>query len=199
MAVSGRTHGDDDHVGVLRSVIVEQMVLAARDLADLAEVVFHDVWYGFIIFVDGFAGLEIDIRVLRRAADDGVVRIQRALTEGLDGFPVEQFRVIRIIKDFDLLDFVGCTEPVEEVQEGHAGLDGGQMCHAGQVHDFLHAAGSQHGETGLAAGHDVLMVAENVQRARRQGAGRYVEDARQQFAGDFIHIGIMSSRPWEAV
>ena len=33
------------------------------------------------------------------------------------------------------------------------------------------------------------MVAEDAERVRSQCAGRHVEDARQHFAGDFVHIG----------
>ena len=46
------------------------------------------------------------------------------------------------------------------------------MCHGGEVHDFLHVALAQHGETGLAAGHDVGVIAEDVQRVGRQQYGR---------------------------
>lgn len=67
------------------------MILAARDLADFAKVAFHNVGNRFIVFVDGFAGLEIDIRVLRRAADDRIVRIQRALAEFADRVPIDEF------------------------------------------------------------------------------------------------------------
>ena len=38
----------------------------------------------------------------------------------------------------------------------------GQMGHGGQIHDLLDVALAQHGEAGLAAGHDVGVVAENV-------------------------------------
>lgn len=165
------------------------MILAARDLADFAKVAFHNVGNRFIVFVDGFAGLEIDIRVLRRAADDRIVRIQRALAEFADRVPIDEFFVVFVVEDFDFLDFMGRTEAVEEIQERDPRLDGRHVGHAGQVHDFLYAARSEQGEPGLPGSHDVLMVAENVQRARRQGAGRYIEDARQQFAGNLIHIG----------
>ena len=57
------------------------------------------------------------------------------------------------------------------------------------VHRFLHAVGGQHGKAGLAAGHDVGMVAEDRQRVIGQRAGGNVEHARQQLAGDLVHVG----------
>ena len=59
----------------------------------------------------------------------------------------------------------------------------------GHILRLLHGAGGQHGKAGLAAGHNVRLVAEDAQRVGSQGAGRYVEHAGQQLAGDLIHIG----------
>ncbi len=64
----------------------------------------------------------------------------------------------------------------------------GQVCHGAEVHDFLHVALAQHGETGLAAGHDVGVVAEDVQRVGRHGTGGDVEHAGQQLTGDLVHV-----------
>ena len=38
------------------------------------------------------------------------------------------------------------------------------MGHGRQIHDLLHVALAQHGKAGLAAGHDVGVVTEDVQR-----------------------------------
>ena len=63
----------------------------------------------------------------------------------------------------DLLDLMAGTEAVEEMQERQAGLDGAQVRHGGDVLRFLDTAGSEHAETRLAAGHHVLVVAEDGQ------------------------------------
>ena len=89
----------------------------------------------------------------------------------------------------DLLDLVGGTESVEEMQEGHAGLNGRQVSHQGHVMGFLDGASGQHGESGLAAGHHVLVVAEDGQGVCGDGAGGHMEDSRQQLAGDLVHVG----------
>ena len=84
---------------------------------------------------------------------------------------------------------MGGTEPVKEVQEGDAALDGGQVGDGTQVHDLLGVGLGQHGEAGLAAGHDVGVVAEDVQALGGHGTGGDVENAGQQLAGDLIHVG----------
>ena len=84
---------------------------------------------------------------------------------------------------------MGGAEAVEEVDEGDAALDGSQVGHGAQVHDLLHIGFGQHGKAGLAAGHHVRVVAEDVQALGGHGTGRHVEDTRQQLAGDLVHVG----------
>ena len=104
-------------------------------------------------------------------------------------FFVEQAFEHLLVHQFDLLDLVGGAETVEEVQERNAGLDGDQVGDAGQVHHFLNGTGGQHGESGLAGGHDVLVVAEDGERLCGQCARRYVEHAREQLARNLVHVG----------
>ena len=59
---------------------------------------------------------------------------------------------------------------------------------------------SQHGEAGLAAGHNVAVVAEDGQRVIGQGAGAHVEHRGAVSSPAILYmLGIISSRPWEAV
>ena len=81
------------------------------------------------------------------------------------------------------------AETVEEVDERHAGFQCREVGNAGQVHNLLHGAFSQHGEARLAAGHYILMVAEDAQGVAGEGAGRYVEYAGQVLAGNLVHVG----------
>ena len=48
---------------------------------------------------------------------------------------------------------------------------------------------AQHGKAGLTAGHDVGMIAEDVQSVGGHGTGGHVEHAGQQLAGDLVHVG----------
>ena len=63
------------------------------------------------------------------------------------------------------------------------------MGHRRQVHDLLGVGLGKHGETGLTAGHDVLVITEDVQGMGGQGPSGDVKDAGEQFACNFIHIG----------
>ena len=81
------------------------------------------------------------------------------------------------------------AEAVEEVDERDFAADGGQMGHGAQVHDLLHVALGQHGEAGLAAGHNVGVVAKDVQRVGGDRTGGDVEHGGQLLGRDFIHVG----------
>ena len=115
--------------------------------------------------------------------------VQGVLAELVHGIHVAHVLQVLVVPDGDLLDLVAGTEAVEEVDEGHLALDGGQMGHGGQVHDLLHVALAQHGKAGLAAGHDVGVVAEDVQRLGGHGTGGHMEHGGQLLSRDLVHVG----------
>ncbi len=94
---------------------------------------------------------------------------------------------------------MGGAEAVEEVQEGNAALNGGQMGHGAQVHDLLRVGGAQHGKAGLAAGHNVGVVAEDGQRVGGQARAETWMTPGSSSPAILYMLGIISSRPWEAV
>ncbi len=110
-------------------------------------------------------------------------------TELLHGVHVAHILQILVVPDGDLLDLVAGAEAVEEVDEGDLALQSGQMSHGRQVHDLLDVALAQHGKAGLAAGHHVGVVAEDVQRLGGHGTGGHVEHAGQLLGRDLVHIG----------
>ena len=102
--------------------------------------------------------------------------------------------------------FIGATCPRQthhqgsdrktKAQEGHAGLDGGQMGHGNQIHNLLHAGSGHHGNAGGAAGHHILMIAEDVVGLLCHGPGRHMEHGGHPMTGhDMYILGIISSRP----
>ena len=184
-----RTHRHDDMLGILRTVIDERLVVAARDRGDLAHRLGHHVGHGVVELVRGLARLEIDVGILGRTARHGVLGVERTGTELFQRVAVEHRRKARLVDQLDLLDLVRGAESVEEVEERHARFERHDVRHARQIHHLLHRRGSQHGETGLARGHHVLMVAEDRQRLRGQRTRRDVEHARQQLARNLVHIG----------
>ena len=121
--------------------------------------------------------------------------VERAALEVVDVLHVDERFHLVVVDDVDLGNFVRGAEAVEEVQERHFGFEGGQVRHEREVHDLLHRAGSEHRKAGLAAGHNVLMVAEDVQRMRGDRARRNVENRGQQFARDLIHVGDHEQKP----
>ena len=187
--VAGRTHRHDDAVGVRRAVVVEQMILTAGQFLDFAHVGLDDLRDRVIVGVGDFALLEVNVRVLRGSPNHRVIRVQRPAAECVQGILVDQTGQFVVFDDLDFLGLMRGPETVEEVHERNPALDRRQMRYRGQVHNLLDAAFGKHGETGLARRHDVLMIAEDAQRVGRHCAGADVEHARQQFAGDFIHVG----------
>jgi len=102
---------------------------------------------------------------------------------------VGHFLQIFVIPDSDLLDLVGSTETVEEVDEGNAALNGSQVCNSTQIHNFLDIGLAEHCKAGLTAGVDVGVVTEDVQRLSSNSTCGDMEHAGQQLAGDLVHIG----------
>ena len=165
--VADGAHGDDDTVSIRGAVVVEQLVVGADLGIDLAHVLLDQIRHGVIIFIGRLTVLEEDIAVFVAAAHLRMLRVQAALTEGIDRIHVHHLGQIVIIPDGNLLNLMRGPETVKEVQERDAALDGGQMRHRGQVHNFLHIALGEHGKAGLAAGHNVGLITEDGQCATR--------------------------------
>ena len=121
--------------------------------------------------------------------------VQGVGPEGPQGIHVHQGTQVLVVQGFDLLDLMRGTEAVEEVQERHTAVNGGQVCHGTQIHSLLGRGGCQQGETGLTDAHDVAMVTEDTQRVNTECPGRDVEYAGEHFACDLIHIGDHQQQP----
>ena len=187
--IADGAHGDDDPVGVRGAVVVEELVVGAQLLVDLAHVLLHHGGQSVVVLVAGLAVLEEDVAVLVGAAGGGVLGVQGVLAELLNGLHVAHVLQVGVIPHGHLLDLMGGAEAVEEVDEGHLAADGGQVGHRREVHDLLDIALGQHGEAGLAAGHDVGVVAEDVQGVGGHGAGGDMEHGGQLLRRDLVHVG----------
>ncbi len=149
--VADGAHGHDDAVGIGCAVVVEQIVVGAQLLVDLRHVLLDHGGQRVVNAVAGLTVLEEDVAVLVAAAHLRVLGVQSAGRGTPHGLHVAHFLQIGVVPLLDLLDLVGGTEAVEEVQERNVALDGGQVGNRRQVHDLLHVALGQHGEAGLAA------------------------------------------------
>ena len=161
--LANRPHCDDDAIRIGRAVVVEEMVLTARDLRHLRHCLFNELGNGIVVAVDRLAALEVDVWVLCRTAYCRMVRVECTAAELIDRIPVENLREIGIVHDLDLLNLVRSAEAIKEVDERNASLDGNEMRHRSEIHDLLHARLSEHGNTCLTCRHDILMIAEDVQ------------------------------------
>ena len=182
-------HQYDDSLSIFSTIVIEEFVVSAGELVDLAHVLFDDGGDFFKLGVAGLAALEEDVGVDGGTSCRRVFRVEGVLSECFQRFHVHQRAQVFIIERFDLLDLVAGTETVEEVQERHACIDRGQMCDSTHVHDFLRRRRREQGEAGASDAHDVTVVTEDGQRVRRQRSCGDVEDTGEHLAGDFVHVG----------
>ncbi|MCD8141290.1 MAG: hypothetical protein LUE17_16270 [Planctomycetaceae bacterium] len=184
-----RSHGDDDALGLGRAVVVEKVVVAAGEAVDVVHIGLNDAGQGGEEGVGGFPLLEENVRVLGGAAGDGMLGVERPGPERRHRVPIHRRPQRLVVEGVYLLDFVAGAEAVEEMQEGQPAPDGGEVGHGAHIHRFLRTARGQQGKAGLAAGHDVRVIAEDGKGVDRHGAGRDMEDAGQQFSGYLVHVG----------
>ena len=117
-----------------------------------------------------------------------MVRVQRVLTELPDRFGISHVGKICVIPCLDLLDLVGCTEAVEEIDERKAALQRRKMGDRGQIHHFLDGGFAEHAAACLAARIDVGMIAEDAQRMAGDRTGGNIEHARKLLARHLVQI-----------
>ena len=182
------THGDDDVRRVGGADIVEQMILTASHFRELIHLGLDDVADGHIIFVNGFTALEIDVAVLGTDLGDRFFGAHAAGAEFFNGLLVNHLGDGLVRDFFVFVDFVGSTESVKELEERDFGRIGGEVGDESHVQFFLDGVGGQHRETRVAAGHDVRVVAEDGEGLAGEGTGGHVEDGREKFAGDLVHV-----------
>ena len=106
------------------AVVVEQLVIGTDLSVHLVHVLLNDGRKSIVVRVAGLSCLEENIRVLGRTSLARMVRVQSMCAELIDGIQISHFLQILIIPCLDLLDLVGGTETVEEVDERNFALDG---------------------------------------------------------------------------
>ena len=117
-----------------------------------------------------------------------MIRVERIAAELLDRIPVEDLAEIVVVDHFDLLDLMRRAEAIEEIDERHAAFDGDEMSDSREIHDLLHACLGEHRAASLARSHDILVIAEDVQRGRRERTRRHMEDTGEQLAGNLVEV-----------
>ena len=117
-----------------------------------------------------------------------MIRIKGSVAEALQRVLIDKILKIFIIPCFDLLDLVGSTESVEEVDERNAALKSCEVSYRRKVHNFLHGGAAQHGAAGLTTCIHIGVIAENAECMAGHCTCGYVEDARKLFTGDFVKV-----------
>jgi hypothetical protein len=144
---------------------------------------------GLVKGIDGFARLEIDVGILRTAAQHRVLGGQGACPVGRDPVRVDHGAQGVVLEGYELGQFVGGAEAVEEVQHRDTAFQAHRLGQQGEVHDLLGRVGTKQGEAGHARRHHVAVVAEDGQGLAGKRTGGDVEYRRRQLAGDLVHIG----------
>ena len=180
-------HSHHNALSIGSTVVVEQLIVAASDLVDLAHVLLDNGGQRIIGAVAGLAGLEESIGILQGVAQSGMLGAQGMILEALNSVPIQHLAQILIVQNLDLLNLVRGPEAIEEMLEGDGALDGGQVGNGSHIHSLLHAGRSQLCPAGLAAGHNVGMITEDGQRVGCHGTGRDVHNAGQLRTGDTVH------------
>jgi hypothetical protein len=182
-------HADDDALGLRVAVVVDERIPASGEIGELVHARGDDAGEGVDEGVNRFAALEVDVGILRGAVDLGAVGREGAAAEGGEGLLVDHGAEDVVGERADLGDLVRGAEAVEEVDDGQATLERGGVGDEGEVLGFLGVVGAEEGATGLAAGHDILVVAEDGEALGGEGAGGDVEGEGEEFAGDLVEIG----------
>ncbi len=117
-----------------------------------------------------------------------MIRVQSAVTECLDLIQIDEILQIVIIPDLNLLNLVGSTESIEEVDERKSAVNCSAVCNGSQIHDLLYRALAEHCGTGLATCIDIRVITEDVQSVGGNAAGRDVEHCRQALTCDLVDV-----------
>ena len=118
----GRTHEDDDVLGIGGAVVVEEVILAARDLGNLGEVLLHDLRNGVVVLVASLAVGEEGLRVLGRTTGVRTLRGHGAVAETLDPLGVDERTDVLHVHGLHLVVLMGGAESVEEVDKRNLAL-----------------------------------------------------------------------------
>ena len=164
------------------------MILATGKARHFVHIFLDDCRIRFVIFIDRFATLEIDVRVLGCSAHSRTIRSQRAFAASLDIFFINDLTNDAVFERFDFHHFVRSTETVKEMHRRDSAFQSGSVGDERQVLAFLYGRRAQHGKARLAAGHHVGMVAKNRKALRGKRAGCYMENRRGEFTRNLVHI-----------
>ena len=184
-----RPHSYQDEFCIRCTCIVEEVIFPAGDFADLLHIAFGYIRYAVIEFIQRFTMLHVRFCRFAERNRFRIIRVHAAGTESFDSFHIQHRAELFIRNDFYLLNFVRCTESIEEVQDRNAAGNSRCMDDGSQIHDFLYARFTHHADARATHSHGIIMTGKNRIPVGGYCTGCYVEYARQKFAGNLKHVG----------
>ena len=85
-----RADCNNDPIRIGRAVIIEKMMFASGELCDVRHCLLDNIRQLIVILIDGLADLEIHVGIGCGAANDGMIRIERAAAEGIDRIVIDE-------------------------------------------------------------------------------------------------------------
>ena len=181
-------HGNDDGLCIFCTIIVEELIIRSDLGIHLVHVLLDHVRNGIVGFVAGLSGLEKDIRILCGTHLARMAGIQTVVLKVADCLMIDHLVQVFVIPNLNLLNFMGGTEAVKEVDKRNSSLNGSAVCNRRQIHHFLNGRGTEQSGTGLTTCVYIGMIAENIQCMRRHAAGGNIEDTRKTLTGTFVNV-----------
>jgi len=102
--------------------------------------------------------------------------------------PGQEVPQLIIADKLNLVDFMGSTKAIHEMQERYSRVESGNLRNDRQVMGFLNTEGAQHGKSAATDEHGVAVVTVDGKGLSSQGTGSNVNDRRQKFAGDLVEV-----------
>ncbi len=135
--------------------------MAASERGEAVHHLLNDDRNARVIRIHRFARLEKSIRIMGRAAQEGVLGIERAAPVGAHKLLIDHSADLTLIEQTERVDLVRSAEAVEEVEERHTGLERRRLSDQGIVMRLLDRARRKKRKAGHARGHDVGVIAED--------------------------------------
>src|SRR5262249_46238197 len=137
--------------------------------------------------------------VLGGAAHGGTIWGEPASSMRAHQILVDHRQQVSLGESLDFRHLVGGAETVEEVQKGHPRAQRCRVRDQCQVLRLLDASRRQQRPSRLSYRHHVLVVAEDTQALRGDRPRGDVETVDVSSPAILYMLGIISSRPWDAV
>lgn len=157
-----RAHGDKNEFCIRSTGVIEQVVFTARNFTDFLHVAFCYIWYDIIEFIKGFTVLHECFSWFAEGNSFRIIRVHAAFTEFCNGLHVQHRTEVFVRNAFNLLDFMRCTETIEEVEDRNTTGNSRSMNDCRQIHNFLNTRFYHHADTSAAHSHRVVMAGKMV-------------------------------------